>query len=263
MTYPYIFQLNSTMTALKAQLWKEAQANAVMNRGRWQSQEASSEQFNTYEIPNALVILPSMQSRAEAAERLEPDLPWADAHFAERVGGVPLNPPPSHVDWPWHKGNESRHLDEIGEFAHTYPERFWPKRANLSKGIHTGVRFDYGDLNDVIHQLREDPFTRQAYLPIFFPEDTGSREGQRVPCTLGYHFIRNGASIDCNYFLRSCDLTRHFANDAYFTNRLLNHVVQQVKLLGPANDYDAPFAGTVTMFISNLHVFQGDMWRYR
>ncbi|QGJ92153.1 thymidylate synthase [Gordonia phage Lauer] len=150
-------------------------------------------------------------------------------------------------------------------FDHTYPERMWPKffassdRGNVP-AIRRGIRFDYGDLQDVVNLLVKDPFTRQAYLPIWFPEDTGSTGGQRVPCTLGYHFIRKGAHLDMKYFIRSCDITRHFHNDVYMAGRLLHWVV--AALQDEQDTFGVPYVGNLTMFISNLHMFTADAWRY-
>ncbi|WNN96145.1 thymidylate synthase [Gordonia phage Nodigi] len=205
-----------------------------------------------------------------------PDLRWAEEHHLERVGGEPLNPAPSYERWPWHSESqrerfkaetvEKRSADgahvryvpvaPAAPFDHTYPERMWPKYARQQ--VQRGIRFAYGDLLSVVHLLHKDPDTRQAYLPIWFPEDTGSEHGQRVPCTLGYHFIRNGDKLDVNYFIRSCDITRHFTNDVYMTGRLLQFVVERLHQL----DDQEVMVGTLTMFASNLHMFTADEWRH-
>lgn len=62
-------------------------------------------------------------------EQIKPNVEWADEHFQERVSGMPLNPPPSHVRWPYAQKNNAEHGGEE-KFSHTYPERIWPKRAN-------------------------------------------------------------------------------------------------------------------------------------
>lgn len=248
-------------------------------RGRWQSSDTD---LVTHELDNVLVTIP-VPSLATAwagtvypgaqGPGMNPNLDWAEAHFQERVSGQPMNPAPSYVDWPWHSakfqeqfkaGNWKNRHDRLSPFDHTYPERFWPKTAvpdNLDDmGLDTrmGVRFDYGDLGDVVELLKRDPWTRQAFLPVWFPEDTGATEGQRVPCTIGYHFIRNGAHLDVKYMIRSCDMTRHFQNDAYMAGRLLQWV--QSKVID--SDTLSPYVGSLTMYISNLHLFQNDVWRY-
>src|SRR5690606_3284161 len=145
------------------------------------------------------------------------DIPWAEDHFQERVSGIPSNPGQTYKYWPYHKNlDNSEFKAEV--FDHTYQERFWPKHAG-GKELHNkirdneGIRFGYGDLDDVINQLKDNPLTRQAYLPIFFPEDTGAKDKQRVPCTLGYYFWIDGDKLYCNYTIRSCDVLRHFRND--------------------------------------------------
>ena len=115
-------------------------------------------------------------------EQIKPNLPWADDHFEERVGGLPLNPPPSHNWWPFAQKNNA----EFGgneKFSHTYPERMWPKFASETPNSKMeGVRYEYGDFLDVLNLIRNEPFTRQAFLPIWFPEDTGVTFHGRVPC---------------------------------------------------------------------------------
>ena len=195
-----------------------------------------------------------------------PRLPWAEDHFQERIGGQPLNPPPSEQWWPFaRQGNAEHKKDE--KFSHTYPERFWPKRANKDwdpdcpnprscviedHRLHRGIRFEYGDLNDVITLLKDNIGTRQAYLPIWFPEDlTAAREGERVPCSMGYHFIFNAAShgLECVYYLRSCDLVRFYHDDIYMAGRLLQYVGQSV---------NARITNLI-VHINNLHCFPGDV----
>jgi len=186
-------------------------------------------------------------------EQCQADLPWSEDHFQERISGKPLNPTPSYPDWPWHdKAHAEKFIREGKRFDHTYPERFWPKDA--AGDYYQGY---FGDLNDVAALLRRDPWTRQAYLPVYFPEDTGTTHGQRVPCTLGYHFIRNGPALDCNYFIRSCDLTRHYKNDVYLAGRLLQWMVDETSRQA------FPYPGTLTIFISNLHLFTQDSWRFQ
>src|SRR5690606_3302482 len=124
----------------------------------------------------------------ELRTQVKPNLPWADDHFEERVGGKPLNPGEQYKNWPHYKNDQFRTEDQ--KFTHTYMERFWPKYAGEGP-VHPnqGIRYPYGDLDDVVDLLRRDPLTRQAYFPVWFPEDTGAVHGGRVPCTIGYHFL--------------------------------------------------------------------------
>lgn len=193
---------------------------------------------------------------------ISPNQPWADQHFRERVGGLPLNPPPSHTIWP-HAGAENAEFMSSGKFSHTYPERMWPRHAGplVSEGFgHMGIRYRYGDLKDLLDMLIGDRFTRQAYLPIWFPEDTGANAGQRVPCTLGYHFmIRKGLVFDeltCTYYIRSCDLIRHFSDDVYLAMRLADYVAERLNHQRKTE----VVAKTLLMHVASLHCFAGDSY---
>jgi thymidylate synthase len=155
-------------------------------------------------------------------------LPWAEDHFQERIKGEPLNPGNEYKNWPFYSNDEKfRNVNE--KFSHTYMERYWPKRAGdmppmLPKTTRRGLRYSLGDLQDVINLLIAQPDTRQAYLPVWFPEDTGVLHGGRVPCTIGYHFIIRNDKLHIHYQIRACDAVRHFRNDIYLTCRLLQYV---------------------------------------
>lgn len=199
-------------------------------------------------------------------EDMGPNLPWADEHFLERVCGEPLNPGDQWAKWPW--GNSANSFrDKQGQFNHNYMERYWPKFAGVFpegklpdhfiRTAHRGIRYRYGDLLDVINQLANEPYTRQAYIPIFFPEDTGSVHGGRVPCSLGYHIIHRDGLLHINYYLRSCEVYRHFRDDCYLTVRLLMWVLDKLK---NRNDYwkDVKL-GNYSMYITSFHCFVNDM----
>lgn len=203
------------------------------------------------------------------------DMPWAEDHFQERIAGVPTNPGETYKHWPYHTNldNDEKYKQEV--FSHTYQERFWPKHSNqVTEHLdlehckkfndpNKGIRFQYGDLGDIIDLLSRNPKTRQAYLPIWFPEDTwAANNSKRVPCTLGYYFWIENDMLHCNYIIRSCDVFRHFRNDIYFTIRLMQHIVKEI------NHYLADFAvpmidtGNLTMYIFNLHMFKNDEYAF-
>jgi hypothetical protein len=205
------------------------------------------------------------------ARDIGPNLPWADDHFIERVGGEPLNPGEQWSKWPW--GNSAdKFRDHNGLFSHTYMERIWPKFANWTLGgrlgenderpneAHSGIRYAYGDLNDVVEHLVKHPLSRQAYLPIWFPEDTGVAHGERVPCTLGYHFIMRDNYLHTRYDIRSCDLVRHFQDDIYLAVRLKLWLLNQLRERDPAWKKVAP--GFFNMNITSLHAFKNDVQRH-
>jgi thymidylate synthase len=135
-----------------------------------------------------------------------------------------------------------------------------------------GIRFKYGDLADVVTLLARHPYTRQAYLPVWFPEDTGARDGGgkdiRVPCSLGYHFMIRDGELSCRYYLRSCDLYRHFSNDIYMTARLVQWMCGAVQVeaqnlsefgIGDISLFPPVKPGRLLTVISSLHLFVNDV----
>lgn len=210
------------------------------------------------------------------ARDIQPNLPWADDHFLERISGAPMNPGTEWANWPY--GKSAAQFLENGKFNHNYMERYWPKHAGMVDeptgtgeeftekltehddifgpvSPRRGIRYEYGDLNDVLDLLQKDPFTRQAYLPIWFPEDTGGG-AKRAPCTIGYHFTMRENKLDISYHIRSCDFVRHFRDDLYLTARLQLWVIDQLaqrddrwKTVGP---------GKFIMQIGSLHCFRND-----
>lgn len=245
--------------------------------GEWQSKDTSKlPQMATHELTDIVFMMNVPDTQDGLVKFLGEDLnqSWADEHFAERVGGVPLNPPPSHKNWPWAKYN-GNHQNDTEQFSHTYPERMWPRHAgnDYPVGYNTshndpnrGIRFDYGDLQDVVDLMVRSPLTRQAYLPIWFPEDTGAHHRQRVPCTLGYHFMIRGGRLSCRYYMRSCDLIRHFTDDVYLAARLMQWMCEQIieesQVTSPFNLAITDLQpGKLHMYIASLHAFTGDSYK--
>src|SRR6478609_8511164 len=103
-------------------------AAVPFDRGEVHAQKVTSPEMVTIEIPNFASSYRVGSNRETWKSLVSPNLPWAEDHFLERVGGKPLNPPPSHTDWPFNRQGNQEHLID-GEFSHTYPERFWPKWA--------------------------------------------------------------------------------------------------------------------------------------
>lgn len=250
-----------TFSTIKDMLAFDLLKQDPINVGEWQSMNVRESKLHlTRELTDVRIILPVPDLVEDWAFTMQPDLPWAEEHFRERVSGEPLNPPPSHVHWPHTVRGNGDHTDGKGQFDHTYPERFWPRYANKGEEFseaHMGVRFEYGDLGDLVQLLVKSPQTRQAYLPVWFPEDTGGHvrlEGARVPCSLGYHFLIRNNVLSCRYYLRSCDVRRHLHNDIYFAGRLMQWVLTEVSDRGDWN----LIPGTLTTYISSLHSFVAD-----
>lgn len=233
----------------------------VIHTGEWQAIDTSKSPVHaTRELEDVSLVwdrLPVNMDEVIPAV----DLGWANKHFSERVSGTPHNPAPSHLSWPYAVRGNGDHTSG-GVFDHTYPERFWPKHAG--HGEHRdkpnwGIRFAYGDLSDVVDLLVRSPLTRQAFLPVWFPEDTGAVDGQRVPCTLGYHFMQRGGRLSCRYYIRSCDAYRHLSNDVWLAGMLTRWVADEVGKRTAYNEAPIRFRpGGLVMHISSLHSFVGD-----
>lgn len=224
----------------------------------WQGIKPPKPFWELHQVSFSVFPIPS--SNAQLANDINPNLPWADEHFKERVGGVPLNPGESYKLWPSY-GNDSQMRNHGEGFSHTYMERYWPRKAGISpftSFTNVGIRYEFGDLDDVVDLLVKNPHTRQAYLPIFFPEDTGGKPG-RVPCSLGYLFtIRNNA-LSCTYYLRSCDYLRHCRDDIYLTTLLMGWVLDKLNEIKTQKGLSEYKLGTLTVHIANLHIFEPEI----
>lgn len=232
---------------------------------KWQGLSTSGKpELAMYELLNTNFAVPlrGIEDLDHWKADIGPNLPFADAHFSERVSGVPSNPGEAWKIWPWGHAAD-KHRTENEKFTHTYQERFWPKGAGdperryseLGPNMH-GIRYPYGDLDDVVQLLHREPLTRQAFFPIWFPEDTGVVHGGRVPCTLGYHFINRHDYLHISYYIRSCDFVRHFRDDCYFTVCLALWVLERLRRLDTR--WDAVKPGLFRMDIVSLHMFVND-----
>lgn len=259
--------VHSTIPAIMRQAGKFLLSAPPVDVGELQSKDIKGiDQLVTRELLNVSFSSPLPDGQDDLAILTNCNHEWAEAHFQERVGGVPLNPGEEYKNWPWYKGNVEQHQAlPRGKFSHSYMERYWPRYAgDLSGRImgidkqHWGIRYRYGDLNDVVNLLARSPHTRQAYLPVWFPEDTGAVHGERVPCSLGYHFILRDGQLHVVYYIRSCDFVRHFPDDIYLTGRLAQWVLSALTD-EPHSVWDKAKIGTLTMHITSLHCFAGDL----
>lgn len=247
---------------------REAFRNAPIIRGaKWQSTDAPDAMVELYDYSIRMQL--NDTNLQEYREALRPNLPWADHHFErERVSGDPINPGETFKYW-FSGPAAKRFLTAGGQFSHSYAERYWPRFAGQSSGGELsytppdteslqGIRFRYGDLDDLVNLLVREPLTRQAYLPVWFPEDLGATaEGERVPCSLGYHFMMRQDELSVIYYMRSCDYVRHFRDDIYLTIRLLLWVLDQCQCADPEH-WMGITPGRFTMHISSLHMFGSD-----
>lgn len=239
---------------------------------RWQGVAANQD---TIELQNVEieVDLRGIEDLDHWRAEIRPNLPWADDHFRERVGGVPLNPGEQWAKWPW--GQSANRFRTAEKFNHTYMERLWPKFARREAEVsqaghirkypgkdnrpHMGIAHYLGDLEDLVDLLAKEPHTRQAWIPLFFPEDTGIGDGGRKPCTLGYQVLVRQSRASIWYPLRSCDLVRHWADDCYLAVRMLLWITDRCRERSEAWKQIVP--GTYNMHCTSLHAFATDRQR--
>lgn len=245
--------------------WALVNEGEEVDVGEWQAQKVSHPLQITVELENVCIQHEIPETSAELATEIQPNMPWAEDQFQERVSRIPHNPPPSHAWWPHAQKTNEEHLEE-GLFSHTYPERFWPAQTyeeagasrTIVRAIRRGIRFPYGDLDDVVRKLVYEPLTRQAVLAVWHPEDQWAMtEGHRVPCSLTYHFMARRGRLNVQYVIRSCDFVRHFADDAYMAARLGQWVRSEVNKRSKGQV--AWSMGQLTMTMHSLHVFKGDI----
>jgi thymidylate synthase len=223
---------------------------------RWQAVSISSKpEMEMRELFNV-----SFSVSTGANEKIEhwkkdilPNLPFADEHFQERVSGHGTNPGSAWKIWPWSNAADA-HRTEGGRFTHTYQERFWPNNLENDHEPFYGIRYRYGDYNSLLEHLVVDPLSRQAYLPIWFPED-GTCPG-RKPCTLGYHFLMRHDYLHLTYYIRSCDFVRHWRDDCYLAIRLLLETLRRLR--GMDIRWEGIKPGFFVMHIVSLHMFVND-----
>lgn len=206
---------------------------------RWQSEEIKPKMWQIFHQSSKVRIMRNWKQ-----QQFGYDVMWCNEHLAERVGGEPINPGSAYKNWPHYQQDETWRTQGT-QFSHTYMERIWTNQVQ-------GIRFKYGNLSNVIDHLNYDIDTRQAFLPIWFPEDTSAAGHERVPCTLGYLFQRRKGYLDITYYIRSCDAIRHFRNDIFLTIGLLEFVISKLKhQLKP---------GFMVFHCANFHCFDSDLY---
>lgn len=164
----------------------------------------------------------------------------------------------SPINGSWNEDSKKKVWDQEWEprFNHSYMSRLWPKHLDSGSPM-MGHGWTYGDLRDLVELLANEPLTRQAWIPLFFPEDTGRGDGGRKPCTLGYQFFMRNNLLHIYYPLRSCDYVRHMRDDCYLAVRLLLWVLDRCRELNP-EVWNTVRPGIYSMHMTSLHIFAND-----
>ncbi len=195
-----------------------------------------NDDYITKEIQHYMYTLTGLQDPANLF-LFEEDVArfWCNAEFKERVQPQAGNPGEA---WKIRESVWTRFLDPRGKFDYTYSDR-------LNYTL---------NLDRIIRELAENPDTRQAWLPIFWPEDVcRMRSDKRIPCSLGYHFMVRDGQVNLTYIQRSADLVQHFGNDVMLAWMMMEHVTLSLMNMGIKIKL-----GYLTHHIFSLHTYKKD-----
>lgn len=200
---------------------------------RWQGKDVSvDERFQVHEYRNYIYTV-----MEPLLEHLHPTQPWADAEYDERICGMLVNPGNA---WKLRPSVWRELLLENGKFHYTYSERIGHK------------------LSDIVQRAVKDPNSRQLFLSIWDrTQDASHRVDERVPCSLGYHFIIRDDKLHITYFMRSCDFVTHFENDVWMAIKLQHKFVDAYNSYMRSNQ-PRLISGEFTHFITSLHIYAKD-----
>jgi thymidylate synthase len=152
---------------------------------------------------------------------------WVSMEFLERISKNFINPGNA---WLLRKEEWEKFLNEKGEMDYTYNERLQ-------------------GLDKVMAELKRNPDTRQAWLPIFERKDLDGLGGKkRIPCSLGYNFSIREGKLNLTYIQRSADMVAHLGNDIILAHMMQKYVQLE---LGLENGY-------LDHFIFSLHSYKKD-----
>src|SRR5438105_2869350 len=123
---------------------------AKVDPGRWQGVPTEGKpDLVTQELLDLDLSFPIADTMPELVEQIQPNVPWAENHFQERVSRDPSNPGVEFKNWPWWRGQDALAMafdPEQGlnpKFSHTYQERFWPAVYKADEGTQSyrmGIR---------------------------------------------------------------------------------------------------------------------------
>jgi thymidylate synthase len=192
---------------------------------------ADDPDFETFELENYMYAVTNPDYRDIEGVHAE----WVQEEWKDRITGG-LNPghswkrrkdlwlPLMEFDDDWAR-NKQR-----GTFAYTY-----------------SMRMGGNHIRKIIDELKLHPNSRQMWLPVWKQEMDEDRRGKRrVPCSLGYHFLKRNGKLNITYVMRSCDFATHFPNDIALAALLQDYVAEHT---------DSEI-GTFTHIVFSLHVYQ-------
>ena len=142
----------------------------------------------------------------------------------------------------------------------TITEAAHPHLAQLNHGDEPDYAYTdrlRGSIEAITEALRNDPDTRRAYHPIFYPQDTvvASRL-VRIPCSLGYQALIRQANdgekyLHPTYLQRACDFDKFWLTDIWLARQWQRELQENLIDAG----LDDIRLGNTTHFITSLHSF--------
>lgn len=164
-----------------------------------------------------------------------PNFEWAVSEWAERKLGIEGNPVNPGTAYKLRSDVWNEFLNEKGKFDYNYSERF---------------AFNF-QVQKVIEALKRDNLSRQAYITVWFPQDTDylGTAVSRVPCSLSYLFQYRQGKLNMEYSMRSCDFGTHFKNDVFEALMLMAYVADRTNLQ----------LGDFIHHIASFHIYQKDI----
>lgn len=190
---------------------------------------ANDPDFDTMELTNYVyTVLKPIPADLEGVH-----WKWVEQEWEDRLTGD-LNP--GHA---WRKRKEVWQQFIEGQFAHKGYGKFAYSYSERMGGH---------KIQMVIDELMIHPHSRQLWLPVWNMDDAKRRGKRRVPCTLGYWFVRRGSDLHVTYVMRSCDFITHWANDVSLATMLMRYIADEAHVK----------PGTFTQFVGSLHMYRKD-----
>ena len=217
---------HETVSELKREL-KEMGVEVRLNR--MQDKDVKDDpDYYTMELRGYSYAILDTKDKDYLLEAFGKDKKWAEEEFAERISGLELNPGEA---WKFRENVWSEFLHD-GKLAYTYSERIGDQVKKL------------------IEEFKVNPTTRQAYLSIWDPNIDVDKIGkERVPCSLGYHFMIRDGKMECRYMIRSNDLMEHWSYDVWLAITLQEYISSAVGV---------PI-GRFEQYICSLHGYQKNL----
>lgn len=194
---------------------------------RASSGNSSGKQKICHELRGVSFEIKDWSDRSEMMSDNGLSVAFAELDVADRFSRVPVNPGKAvEADT---SGVLAKYLDEGGRLAYTYSERMCHQ------------------IDVIANLLRTHPETRQAFMSIWDLEiDPFRTELQRVPCSIGFHFLLRGERLDLIYYMRALEVSVCLGNDIYTSTRTLEKMAELVGVN----------SGTVTFMVGSLHYFE-------